>query len=90
MLTRLTGARVFDPINGIRGEVRDVWIDAGRICAPPRDGAKAAQTIDLSGKERYSQDNLLDWGCALPPSADDLSRFAPEGTTKRKRPRSRD
>jgi formylmethanofuran dehydrogenase subunit A len=50
MLTRLTGARVFDPANGIRGEVRDVWIDGGRICDPPRDGATAARTIDLSGK----------------------------------------
>ncbi len=50
----------------------------------------ARAQIALQLGKRYSQDNMLDWGCALPPSAEDLTRFAPVGTTKKKRPRSQD
>jgi formylmethanofuran dehydrogenase subunit A len=50
MLTRLQGARVYDPANGCRGEVRDIWIDDGHICAPPTDPAADGRSIDLSGK----------------------------------------
>jgi formylmethanofuran dehydrogenase subunit A len=48
MLTRLTGARVYDPANGVRGETVDVWIDGGHICPPPESG-RADRTLDLSG-----------------------------------------
>jgi dihydropteroate synthase-like protein len=50
----------------------------------------ARAQIALQLGKRYSQDNLLDWGCALAPSPEDRTRFAPEGTTKKQRPRSRD
>ena len=50
MLTRLTGARVYDPANDVNGEVRDVWFDGTHIVAPPTDTAAAAQTFDLRGK----------------------------------------
>jgi formylmethanofuran dehydrogenase subunit A len=33
--TLLKGGRVFDPINGIDGEVRDLHIRDGRIVEPP-------------------------------------------------------
>ena len=35
MLLKLAGGRVYDPINGIDGEVRDLWIEDGRIVAGP-------------------------------------------------------
>ena len=50
MLTRLFGARVYDPANGWRGEVRDIWVQDGHVCEPPADPAAAERSIDLSGK----------------------------------------
>ena len=45
---RLAGGRVIDPAHG-RDEIADLWIDNGRIIAPPA-GRRAAQTFDLAGK----------------------------------------
>ena len=50
MLTRLTGARVYDPANGVCGEVRDIWVEGTHICAAPANPSAANRTIDLSGK----------------------------------------
>jgi len=49
MLTRLVGARVYDPANEVSGEVRDVWIQDRHIRACPTDDTPADRTIDLSG-----------------------------------------
>lgn len=46
-MLRLAGGRVVDPRNGIDG-VADLFVEDGRIVAPPPDG-KAAGTIDLTG-----------------------------------------
>lgn len=48
MRTRLAGGRVFDPINAVDGEVADLWIEDGRIMAPPADG-RADEVVDLAG-----------------------------------------
>jgi formylmethanofuran dehydrogenase subunit A len=50
MLTRLTGGKLYDPANGVDGEVRDLFIRDGRIVAPPLDGATIAREYDLSGR----------------------------------------
>lgn len=47
MLTRLAGGRVHDPLNGLDGETRDLWVEDGRIVAPP--GRPADVTHDLAG-----------------------------------------
>ena len=39
---------VYDPSNGVNGEVRDIWIQDGRIVAPPADGT-SARAIDATG-----------------------------------------
>jgi formylmethanofuran dehydrogenase subunit A len=49
MLLQLASGTVYDPINGVDGEVRDLWIEDGRIVAPPADRS-ADQTLDLRGK----------------------------------------
>jgi formylmethanofuran dehydrogenase subunit A len=49
MLLQLAGGTVYDPINGVDGEVRDLWIEGERIVAPPADRS-ADQTLDLRGK----------------------------------------
>lgn len=46
MLLRITGGAVYDPANGIDGDVRDICIDSGRIVA---DVPAGTRTIDGRG-----------------------------------------
>jgi formylmethanofuran dehydrogenase subunit A len=49
-LTKITGGTVYDPANGIDGEVRDLWIEGGRMVAAPADPAvRPAREIDARG-----------------------------------------
>ncbi len=48
-MIRLKGGRVIDPVHG-RDGIGDVFIDQGRIVAPPAQGRKVDQTYDVSGK----------------------------------------
>jgi formylmethanofuran dehydrogenase subunit A len=46
----IAGGSVYDPANGINGEVRDLWISSGRIAAPPTDpSVRAARTLNAHG-----------------------------------------
>ncbi|GAB4359214.1 MAG: formylmethanofuran dehydrogenase subunit A [Methylohalobius crimeensis] len=49
MLIKLTGGTVYDPAHGIDGQVRDVFIQDGRI-VQPEPGARVDQEYDLRGK----------------------------------------
>ena len=49
MLTRLCGAKVYDPSNGIDGKTQDVFIQDGRIAEPPVNVRAADKTIDVRG-----------------------------------------
>jgi formylmethanofuran dehydrogenase subunit A len=50
MTLRITGGQVYDPRNGVRGEVRDLWIEEGRVVEAPSDpDVRADRTIDASG-----------------------------------------
>ncbi len=48
MLTLLSGGRVIDPAQD-RDGIGDLWIEDGRIIAPPADGRRADATHDLAG-----------------------------------------
>jgi len=49
-LIKIAGGTVYDPANGIDGEVRDIWFRGGTIVEPPGDqSAKPDRTIDGSG-----------------------------------------
>ena len=49
MLIKLTGGKVYDPMNGVDGEVRDIFVRDGRIVTPnPSD--KVDQEFPLHGK----------------------------------------
>ncbi|MEA3376872.1 MAG: formylmethanofuran dehydrogenase subunit A [Chloroflexota bacterium] len=50
-MLRIANGRVYDPIHGIDGEVRDLWIEDGRMVPAPEDQAAAAgaETIDAAG-----------------------------------------
>ena len=50
MLTRLTGGTIYDPANGVDGEVRDLYVRDGRIVARPLDGETIAHEHDVSGR----------------------------------------
>jgi formylmethanofuran dehydrogenase subunit A len=46
----ITGGRVYDPANGIDGEVRDLWIAGGKIIPAPSDPlSRPARTLDARG-----------------------------------------
>ncbi len=47
-LTCLRGGRVHDPVHGVDGEVRDLWLRGGRL-VEPAPGEPADTTIALSG-----------------------------------------
>ena len=49
-LLRIANGTLYDPANGVDGEVRDVWIDGEKIISAPSDpSAVSATTIDASG-----------------------------------------
>lgn len=48
MLTRLSGAKVYDPTQDLRGEVRDIWLQDGKICEAPEHG-RADHHYQLDG-----------------------------------------
>ncbi len=49
-LVCIAGGTVYDPANGIDGEVRDIWIRAGKVVAAPDDpSVRPARTMDASG-----------------------------------------
>ncbi|BCX89100.1 formylmethanofuran dehydrogenase subunit A [Methylomarinovum tepidoasis] len=49
MLIKLKGGTVYDPAHGIDGQVRDLYVQDGRIVEPP-PGARVDREYDLSGK----------------------------------------
>jgi formylmethanofuran dehydrogenase subunit A len=47
---KIAGGTVYDPANGIDGEVRDIWISGARIVEPPFDpSVRPARVIDARG-----------------------------------------
>jgi formylmethanofuran dehydrogenase subunit A len=49
-LLKIAGGTVYDPTNGVNGTVADVWIDAGKIVAPPPDPERLPdKVIDATG-----------------------------------------
>jgi formylmethanofuran dehydrogenase subunit A len=48
--TKIAGGTVYDPLHGVDGEVRDLWIRDGKIVDAPSDpGATVDKTLDASG-----------------------------------------
>ena len=47
---KISGGTVYDPANGIDGEVRDIWLSGGKIVAAPTDPAvRPVRVIDAQG-----------------------------------------
>ncbi|HKD38298.1 MAG TPA: formylmethanofuran dehydrogenase subunit A [Pirellulales bacterium] len=49
-LIKIAGGTVYDPANGIDGEVRDLWIDGSKVvAAPPDSHTRPVRTLDAAG-----------------------------------------
>lgn len=47
---KLSGGTVYDPTNGVDGEVRDLWMAGGRVVPPPADPRQVGvQSVDVRG-----------------------------------------
>jgi formylmethanofuran dehydrogenase subunit A len=46
---KISGGMVYDPANGIDGQVRDLWISEGKIVEPPDANQRADRTLDATG-----------------------------------------
>ncbi len=50
-ITRIIGGKIYDPTNGINGIVRDIWMENGKIIAPPVDPDSVIEkVIDATGR----------------------------------------
>ena len=49
MLTKLTGGKIYDPANGVSGEVRDIYVEDGKIVVP-RPDARIGAAYDVKGR----------------------------------------
>ncbi|MCK5925511.1 MAG: amidohydrolase family protein, partial [Methylococcales bacterium] len=49
MLTKLTGGRIYDPTNGIDGQIRDLYIQDGKFIDAPQN-AQIDKEYDIKGK----------------------------------------
>jgi len=50
MLTKLTGGVVYDPLNGVNGQPRDLYIKDGKLVDTPKQGGSIDREIDLKGQ----------------------------------------
>lgn len=50
MLIKLSGGTVYDPVHGINGEKRDIYLQDGYITRKPASSIKIDKTYDLNGK----------------------------------------
>lgn len=50
MLIKLSAGTVYDPVNGVNGEVRDIYIRDGKIVAKPGGDERISAEYDLRGK----------------------------------------
>ena len=49
-LIKIQSGRAHDPANGVDGDVRDVWIQDGKVIAPPtQPGVRPDKVIDAAG-----------------------------------------
>ncbi len=49
MQTKFTGGQVYDPANGVDGEIRDIYVKDGRIVTP-QQGERVTEEFNLAGR----------------------------------------
>jgi len=49
-LCKITGGYIYDPLNGVDGQVRDIWVRDGKIVSPPTDPfERPTRTLNATG-----------------------------------------
>ena len=49
-LLKISGGKVYDPTNGVNGDVRDLWVRDGKVVANPQDAeAQGCLVLDATG-----------------------------------------
>ena len=43
---KIAGGYVYDPLNGVDGQVQDIWVQDGRVVPAPAAGIRADRTLD--------------------------------------------
>jgi len=81
-LLKIAGGAVYDPANDVRGETRDLWMDSGRIIAPPVDEngkpIRPDRVIDATGL--VVMPGGIDMHCHIVgPKVNAARRLAPGG-----------
>src|SRR5215217_3780450 len=80
--TRITGGTVYDPANGIDGEVRDLWISAGRMVAAPSDLSMRPQR-EIDARGLVVMPGGIDMHCHIAgPKVDVARKMRPEEKRK--------
>ena len=46
---KIAGGYVYDPVNGLDGQVQDLWILDGKMVEAPAADVKPARTLNASG-----------------------------------------
>ena len=50
MLIKLTGGKIYDPVNRVNGEVRDLFVRDGKLAGAPERDERVTREYNLSGK----------------------------------------
>ncbi|MEX2172397.1 MAG: formylmethanofuran dehydrogenase subunit A [Pirellulales bacterium] len=81
-LLKLTGGTVYDPANGIDGEVRDLWIEDGRMVAAPADLA-TRPTREIDARDLVIMPGGIDMHCHIAgPKVNVARKMRPEEKRK--------
>jgi len=74
----LQGGEVYDPSNGIDGEVRDVWMEDGRIIEPPSDDERGG-TVYYDVRDMVVMPGGVDMHCHIAgPKVNTARKMMPE------------
>ena len=81
-LLKLTGGTVYDPANGIDGEVRDLWIEGGKMVAAPADPA-TRPTREIDARDLVVMPGGIDMHCHIAgPKVNVARKMRPEEKRK--------
>jgi formylmethanofuran dehydrogenase subunit A len=76
---KLTGGKIYDPANGVDGQIRDLWIRDGKVRSAPTDAAANIKSIDLAG--RVIMAGAVDMHCHIAgPKVNTARKMQPEQT----------
>ncbi|MBI1904267.1 MAG: formylmethanofuran dehydrogenase subunit A [Planctomycetia bacterium] len=75
---KISGGTVYDPLSGIDGQVRDIWIEGGRIVAAPADPSVTPEKV-IDGAGLVVMPGGIDMHCHIVgPKVNSARKMRPE------------